>query len=383
MKILMVLDTPYAFQSGIWFHRNQMPSEGLQARGHGVKFMSMGGSTPQELIDYPDTVIFGRTYHPDSNPLSVLRQFKAAGKRIVYDMDDDFWSVNPDNPSVLVSNAYKDQYEDFIRECDAVLTTTDVLKKKIQKLVPGKDIYLFPNGISYEYYQPRKKYHDKLIIGYMGAASHWQDLEIIGDAVKDLQAKYGFVFVLYGMTSQPLEAEMYTYAQIISHNLQPEKNAYMKAAIDWFYKMKGTDLIHIPFWPPGLHPYKLQDADFDIGLAPLIDCEFNRGKSGIKFYEYAAVGTATLASDIVPYSKEVGYCAKNNYKDWYNKLEKLIVDKKFREELTEKQGKWVKENRSLDKLMLQLELACQKPGGLPVKSQQNEDISDRPQQDIV
>lgn len=369
MKILFVLDSPYSWESGIWFHRNHLPSIGLQARGHGVKFMSVGGITPKDLLEYPDTVIFGRTYHPGSNPLELLREWKNMGKRVLYDIDDDFWSVNPDNPSSLVSNAYKDQYEDFIRECDAVITPSEVLKTKIQKLVKGKKVFICPNAIYYDFYQERRRQHDQLIIGYAGAASHWKDLAIIGDVIGDLQKKHSFLFVLYGMTGSPLEGEMYKYSRILYQGLQPEKAPYLQSALDWYEKIKGLDLVHIPFYPPELHPYKLQDADLDIGLAPLYDCDFNKGKSCIKFYEYAAVGTVTLASDILPYSKEVNYCAKNTYKDWYKKLERLIVDKKFRGSLLAKQQKWVKDNRSLDKMALEWELAAQRPGGLPILMQ--------------
>lgn len=381
MKILFVIDSPYSWESGIWFHRNHLPSIGLQSRGHGVKFMSVGGTTPQELLGYPDTVIFGRTYHPDAKTVDLMREYKNLGKRIIYDLDDDFWSVNPDNPSNLVSNAYKDQYEDFIRECDAVVTPSEVLMAKVHKLVPGKKVFLCPNAIFGDFYKPRLKDHKELIIGYAGAASHWKDLLIISKVVADLQKDHQFMFVLYGMTSAPLEGEMYKYQKIINLGLQPEKTAYLQAALDWYASMKGMDLIHIPFYPPEVHPYKLREADFDIGLAPLDDVEFNRGKSCIKFYEYAAVGTVTLASDVTPYSKEVGYCAKNNYKDWYNKLEKLIVDVPFREKLLEKQQKWVFENRSLEKTALAWELACQKPGGLPILMQDEKNIPTQPQPD--
>jgi len=102
----------------------------------------------------------------------------------------------------------------------------------------------------------------------------------------------------------------------------------------------------------------------------LEDNEFNRGKSCIKFYEYAAVGTATIASDVEPYKSECDYRAKNTTEDWYQKIKKLIVDEQFRLDLVKKQQKWVKENRSIDKIGLEWELACQKEGGLPVLSQQ-------------
>jgi hypothetical protein len=74
---------------------------------------------------------------------------------------------------------------------------------------------------------------------------------------------------------------------------------------------------------------------------------------------------------VLPYSDEVGYTAKNTTEDWYNKLEKLIVDASFRKETAKKQQEWVHENRSLDAIGLDWELALQKPSrwGLKVLNQ--------------
>ena len=76
-------------------------------------------------------------------------------------------------------------------------------------------------------------------------------------------------------------------------------------------------------------------------------------------------------SDVFLYSDEVSYLAKNTFKDWYNKLEKLILDENFRKELLVKQQAWVKENRSLEAIRLPWEHACQREGikGLTVANQ--------------
>jgi len=71
----------------------------------------------------------------------------------------------------------------------------------------------------------------------------------------------------------------------------------------------------------------------------------------------------------MPYKDEVGYRAKNTFKDWYKKLEKLIVDEEFRLKLGKQQQDWVKKNRSLEAIGLPWELAVQQPGGLKVLNQ--------------
>lgn len=364
MKVMMFEDTIMAWQSGIWLHRNAIPGTALMDRGHGIKEVAIGNEVPKHLMEWPDVVIFGRTYPSAYDPIKYMRDYKKLGKRVLYDMDDDFWEIAKDNPSVNVGNALKDQYEGMIKEADAIITPSPILAKKFKKYF-NKPVFICPNGIDFKLYQERPRNNpDTLNIGYMGAASHWKDLQLIGEVIDKLSEKYDFLFTIYGITGEPMEAAMYSYQKHLQLNLQPEKNPYFRAALDFYTQLKRVRMWHVPFMPPELHPTVLSRCDFDIGIAPLEDNVFNSGKSCVKFYEYAAVGTTVLASDVEPYKQEVNYRAKNTFKDWYNKLEKLIVDKEFREKLGKEQQEWVKKNRSTEAIGLQWELACQQPGGI-------------------
>jgi glycosyltransferase involved in cell wall biosynthesis len=358
-KVLYVIDSPYAWSGGCWYYRNHIPAKGLKGRGHEIRFMTIPahGDVPEDYYNFPDTVVFSRTYPRD--PLMIMREFKKRGKRVIYEIDDDLWDVNPDNPSVSISTEKNFQYENFMREVNAVTTTTETLANKIRKF--NKNVYVVPNCIDYDVYKKRDGNNKKLVVGYTGAASHWGDLQIITDVVANLQNKYDFDFILEGMCGSPLENEMYSFQQIKLLNLAPEKKAYYDTALAWWEKMRHVKFTHIPFHFPQLFPEILRRCNMDIGLAPLYDNEFNHSKSCLKFYEYASMGTVTLASDVLPYNKEVGYCAKNNYKDWYDKLEKLLTDQKFREELGAKQSKWVEENRGLGNISMLWEKAFDSP----------------------
>ncbi len=371
MKVLFYLDSPTPWNSGIWYHRNKGPTDALSTRGHWVKQFAIGKQPPtKEDVDWCDTVVFGRSYPVGFDPVRDMKVFKDAGKRVLYDIDDDFWEVAKDNPSVLVSNSLKDQYESLIRLCDAVTTPSEVLAKKIKKYFK-KPVFICHNGLNLEEYKerPHGNRGNDLFIGYMGAASHWKDLSIVVDVLEKLSKKYDFFFYLYGMTSEPFEAAVYNVKKLLALNLQPENNLYLQSMSDFYDKLKNIKMIHTPFMPPEIHPTILAGRDFDIGIAPLEDNEFNRAKSCVKFYEYAATGTVTLASDVEPYKSEVGYCAKNTEKDWYEKLEKLIVDKDFRDKLQKEQSEWVRKNRSIEAVALSWELACQLPGGIKVLNQ--------------
>ena len=383
MKILYVAETPDMWRSGIWFHRISSPATALSERGHHVKQLSMGVFKEEEL-NWPDVVIMGRTYYTGHEPLKVMQDFQKRGKRVLYDMDDDFWAVAKNNPSVTVSNALKDQFESLLKVADAAITPCPELIRKLKKF--NKNVYFCPNGIDFKVYtkpinrDPMVK--DELVIGYMGGSSHWEDLHLIVDVLEELYTRHNFVFFLYGIVGTQIEDEMYHYQRYLQMNVQPERNAYFKAALDFYEKLKNIRMIHRPFAPPELHPIILSRASIDIGLAPLQDTEFNRNKSAIKFYEYASTGAVTLASDVGAYRHELNYRAKNTHKDWVKKLEKLIVDKEFREKLYQEQYDWVYKHRNIGGVAdpqkpekhwpgigLPWEMACQIPGGGKIVNQ--------------
>ena len=337
-------DSFYYWRNGCWLYRNHFPSRALKGKGHKVQLVILGTELPeQSVLDFPDTIVFSRTYAVDRIPL--MRKWKQIGKKIVYELDDDLWDVNPDNPSANISTDMKEQYETMLKEADVVTTTTPYLAKLLKK--KNKNVVVCPNAIDFNAFEERLHRADELRICYTGAASHWDDLVLVSEAIIELQKKYQFLFIIMGMTGAPLPSDIWEYRQMLRMGLQPERKKYFERAIKWANSIKGINWQHEPFWSPMLYPDRLKQLDFDIGIAPLHDNVFNRSKSCIKFYEYAAIGAVTLASNVLPYKKEVGYCAKNTTKDWYKKLEKLIVDKDFREKLRKKQYNWVQKHRNL------------------------------------
>lgn len=349
MKLLYVMDNFYYWRNGCWLYRNHFPSKALKGRGHKVQILVLGTELPdQEWLDYPDTVVFSRTYGPD--PIPLMRKYKQLGKKVVYDIDDDLWTVNPDNPSANVSEDDKEQYETLMREVDVITTTTPYLANVLKKM--NKNVEVCPNALDFEVIGDKPNLSHELRIVYSGAASHWNDMMLITEALIELRKKYEFLFIVDGMTGSPLASDLWEYQQILRMGLQPERKKYFESAVKWFEAVKSLDWQHEPFWSPMLFHARLSKLDFDIGLAPLQNNQFNYSKSCNKFYEYASCGAATVASDILPYNKEVGYCAKNTTKDWIKKIEKLIVDKKFRDELAYKQYSWVKDNRDIRKIAI-------------------------------
>jgi hypothetical protein len=92
---------------------------------------------------------------------------------------------------------------------------------------------------------------------------------------------------------------------------------------------------------------EFQKLSFDIFIAPLLDNEFNRCKSPIKFLEYATLGVPVICSQVTPYSEvitdgENGLLA-NNPDQWDEKINLLISDPNLRYRLAVNAQKCVKD----------------------------------------
>jgi len=359
MNILYLLTCMPFWKSGCWLYRCKIPQVELIKRGHDVRFIPPFKEITADWLKWADTVVYGvygGMYKIDVLPS--IEKFKKLGKKVVYDLDDDVFTANPDNPSKSQVKENEKQVKQLLKAADLVTTTTKVLAKKFHKY--NKNVVVCPNSVDPSRFTKRKGGNKQLRIGFTGAASHWGDLSLVMDVLFELQKKYDFIFVLQGMCGSPLISEVYNYQMVLKLGIEPEKRKYYESAIKTYDKLKKLKYHHEPFYSPALYPSVLGQCNLDIGICPLKDNTFNHSKSCIKFYEYATTGTATLASKVLPYKKEVGYCAKNTFKDWYNKLEKLIVDEKFREKLLKRQQKFVQKHRDVKDIVKLWESAFKK-----------------------
>jgi len=79
---------------------------------------------------------------------------------------------------------------------------------------------------------------------------------------------------------------------------------------------------------------------FDIGIMPVPDDEWSRGKGGYKLLQYMALGIPSVASPVGINSKllshgETGYLVSTE-EEWFQKLEELVVNAQLRQSMGQK-----------------------------------------------
>ena len=112
-------------------------------------------------------------------------------------------------------------------------------------------------------------------------------------------------------------------------------------------------------WVPWVYGSEVESAGaFDIGLSPLADDEWTRGKCGLKLLQYMAMGLASVSSrvganlDIVEEGVD-GFLA-TEAGEWLKKLSLLIEDAALRKRMGEAARKKAEEKFSLKKTAPQL-----------------------------
>lgn len=252
-------------------------------------------------------IIFS-SYFTDPNSFALIHAVsKRYGTKFILDQDDDLFNVDRENPFWIAAGEQgASDLRQIARLSKYICTTTPILAKRLEdnSKVEAK-VFTIPNYIADSYKHEPINNGDKIVIGYFGGASHYNDLHETGmlPALEKLMHKYKNVY--FECVGQPVD-----------HYLPTARVRYIDVA-------KGRK------WIDELFP----TLSFDIALGPLRQTLFSLSKSNIKWQESTRMGAAFIGSKVGPYGslKEgTASLVDNTEESWFEALEKMVVDTIYR-----------------------------------------------------
>ncbi len=302
-----------------------------------------------ELIADYDIIIAQRC--PKYNTLRCLKDVcDLLGKPFVFDTDDDYINISPDNPGYeeLSTDEAKAKFIEILKMADAITVPNEELKRVYYPY--NSNIKVFPNNVEFipcgesglpkrdihearysngnktpdiiskhgimcvpGYWKGNNEIHRTVRIGYTGTISHAEDFEeirpFLEKIIKHYRNKIWTVFI----------GDDYFFKSIA-------KNVYMDS----------KQVVHIPITIRH-DQYLNHIRNLDIGIAPLKRNIFNMARSSIKAIEYAQWGIPSVLPNYITYTREFSHGKNcllyNNSKEFRDALELLIENEKLRNAL--------------------------------------------------
>lgn len=281
--------------------------------------MGYSNLIPREAQEMADIVVGQRVCN--DGPSKMWQKWADTGlKKLVYELDDDLWNVDPlnerayyffHNPKVR-ANLLKN-----IQVAHAVTVSTPELADEVFSQTGHQNIHVIPNAVPAWLldHKAEQNHH----VGWGGSATHHGDFGLLRQGMKKfLQHNPRKTFHCIGMD----------YAAWMK--LPPAQCKFTK-------------------WVPTPEDF-FRTIDYLVGVAPLADSHFNRSKSDIKFLELAALGIPTIASDVAPYRSIQDGCTgmliKNDH-EWGRVLKATVDDPDFFAEMGVEAKEYVRNNRTM------------------------------------
>jgi len=221
-------------------------------------------------------------------------------KKIIYDFDDAIM-YNPKTPD-RHSLSHFIPFRRTVGLADAVIAGNPYLADHAKRFNPNVEI--LPTGLDTNAYklQPPPENNGKIRLVWIGSKSTLQYFAEIKPALEEISSRLDNVIL-----------------RIICDDFPDLQNIPIEKRL-WSEDTQVTDL-----------------ATSDIGLAPLPDNRFTKGKCGFKILQYAAVGLPIVASPVGVNAQYIqqdsnGFLAESA-SDWVNKICQLIGEPKLRKQM--------------------------------------------------
>ncbi|WPF88364.1 glycosyltransferase family 4 protein [Cyanobacterium aponinum AL20118] len=215
--------------------------------------------------------------------------------RMVLDMDDAIFATNRRTEIKL---------KKLLPLCDAVIVGNKYLAEFAHQY--QKNTHIIPTPIETNYYVPKTDYdtqdEDKITVGWMGGWINLIHLNLIISSLKNLKSQISNIKIKIVTNIEDLPLNLRNIAELKQ----------------WSAEEELADL-----------------QSFDIGLMPLEDNPFSRGKCSFKLLQYMAVGIPVIASPVGMNNEVVrdnGFLCSSP-EEWLDSLLLLCKNKQLRKKM--------------------------------------------------
>lgn len=230
--------------------------------------------------------------------------FNLLGVKYIVDYDDAIFHNYDLSQSKIIRNTLGRKIDKVMNKATVVVVGNDYLASRAQK-ANAKNIVYIPTVVDINRYRVKEfTVNDRPVIGWIGSPSTQKYITQFFNVFKILSEKYDFVLRLVGATED------------ISRSLP------------------GINVEVLP-WKEELESHYIES--FDVGIMPLNDGPWERGKCGYKLIQYMACGIPVVASPVgvnstIVMNNNCGFLAAND-SDFYRYLEMLFNDDKLRKDM--------------------------------------------------
>lgn len=289
------------------------------------------------FCEMADIVVWHPMYYENSFEFYLEMQHKHQ-KPFVVEVDDNYVDVPPWNEayhSFRNGSSFRRVSLDCMRNADAITVTTPHLGELYTAF--NDNVYVIENSLDFKgdrkfvgWDKVSVRKHKGTRLGWIGGRAHFDDLMMVSPVLRKILEKHPDVTLV-----------------LINSAIKDSCKALGKE-----YPFEGLSNVHYADRSVPINRYAafMASFGFDIGIAPLVDCNFNRSKSNLRWLEYSALGIPTIATDISHFSQSItpfhdGILIKDNdLTKWQEAIELLIVDKNLREAIGHRANKRVKKD---------------------------------------
>jgi glycosyltransferase involved in cell wall biosynthesis len=229
------------------------------------------------------------------------KMLKQSGAKIIYDFDDAIWNhdISAANRALgWLKNPAK--VADITALADLVFVGNQYLADYASQY--NKRVEIIPSTINLDYYRiAPKQFTHQVVIGWSGSLTTIEHFKVIIPVLEKVKAKYGHrvAFKVFGVP-------------------------------DYVHESLGITGIQ---WTPQNEVSEI--SSFDIGIMPLPDNKWTKGKCGMKGLQYMALEVATTMT-AVGVNKDIIQEGENGFlatteDEWYEKICQLVESKELRE----------------------------------------------------